>query len=201
MSDRIVGAILAGGEARRMDHARKGLIEKAPGVTIVRYLADEMRAAGIAEVFLVANEEEPYRDTGLQVIADRRRGMGPLAGIESSLTHVAGRSDARGVMIMPCDMPCISRREMRVLADAFLAGDSRIVLAELDAPQRRFPLCCVLHPDVLGDVSAALDRGECKVGHLWRDLHAAVVQFSDEETFQNLNTPEDVASWLGKASP
>jgi len=183
MTHRIAGAILAGGNASRM-----GGIER---------LVVHMLRCGIERIAIVANDGRPYAHIGCTVIPDKRRGAGPLAGIEAALAHFADQCDA--VLCLPCDMPALSAKEISALLSAFTAGGEPVTFAETDGSARH-PLCAVVGTDLLDDVSAALDRGELGVGDLWSQLGGSPVHFDDPDAFINLNSAGDVDAWLaGKA--
>jgi len=199
-SSRTVGAILAGGTASRYGGTAKGLLEVRPGRTIVEHLIEEMSAAGVAEVVIVANTPEPYERFGRKVVPDLRPGNGPLGGIETALMHYGDSRDA--VLFCPCDLPGLTRREISRLLAAYRAKPGGVVVAETD-DFFWHPLCSVVHNDLLPRVTEALDRGVRSVHELWRQLGAVPVHFDDETPFFNVNTPEDLARWraTGGAGP
>lgn len=191
----IAGAILAGGAATRMGGRAKGMLERAPGQPIIRHELDELARAGVREIIVVANEPSVYRGLGCAVVPDLRPGLGPLAGVEAALTHLAPRFHA--VVFLPCDMPAITATEIRVLTDAFRAEPSTIKMVV--AGQRGFyrhPACCVVPCAVLPGVTRSLDESKLKMGLLWRDLGVAEIPFADPAPFHNINTPEDLRTWL-----
>ena len=195
MTDRhgkLGAAVLAGGKASRYAGADKAALDCGDGRSIVRRLLDELALAGFEEAVLCANDPGRYASLPVPVIGDLRPGAGPLGGIEAALAHFGGRTE--GVALLPCDLPGISAREIRVLAEAFRAGGARVVVAQT-GDSFWHPLCAVVHNDVLVELTAALDAGRRGVGRLWRSLGAAAVRFQDEEPFFNVNTPEDMAGW------
>jgi len=191
-------AILAGGAARRYGGEDKASLDCGDGRTIVRRLLDELAAAGLEEVVICADERRRYEALGAAVVADLRRGAGPLGGIEAALAHYHGRAD--GVVLLPCDLPAISAGEILALMDAFRAGRGRIVVART-SDSLRHPLCAVVPGGLLPEVTAALDAGELGVGELWRKLGAAEVPFEDEAPFFNVNAPGDMAAWRERNRP
>lgn len=196
---KICGAILAGGKAARMGGVHKGLIVGPDGQPIVSRLAHEMLAAGAEEVVLVTSDPSAYATTGLRAIKDLRPGLGPLAGIEAALLYFSSRCD--GTLFAPCDMPNIGRAEMRRLISVFEEETEKLVVAQ-NAELLLEPLFSVVHNSLAGTVSAALDAKRCKVGELWLELGARAVHFEEMRPFVNLNTQEDVTSWLhGKVAP
>ena len=189
---RIAGAVLAGGRALRYGGRPKGLLEVAPGVTILERTLREMKAAGLQEIAISANAPEPYRALGRAVVPDLRPGGGPLYGVEAVLAHHRGRFDA--TLFLPGDLPGITRGEALALAEDFRRGGAGVVVAETGLSFWH-PLCIVVHNDVLGAVARALDEGRRGAGELWRALGARPVPFEDAASFFNVNAPEDLARW------
>ena len=107
-------AIIAGGRGARLGGQVKGLL-----VVDGQRIVDRQRAALGAlfdRVIIVANDPEPWRDTGLTVVGDRWPDAGPLAGIEAALAHLA--PDADSVVCVAGDMPFIEPAVLRLLRDA-----------------------------------------------------------------------------------
>ena len=194
---RIVGAILAGGRASRMGSRDKALLEHSTGKTFALHILEEMTAADLSDVVISANDPEPYRSLGCPIVPDLHPGCGPLAGVEAALAFAGETYSADGVLFIPCDMPAISRREIKLLMDTFAADRAPISFAVThDAPgTRRHPCCCVVSVNLLGEIKRALDEGEFKIGRVWDKLGPNRVEFKDPRGFCNINTPEEFALW------
>ncbi len=179
----IAAAIIAGGRGRRMGTPHKAILTLPDGSTPVQRLAAALHAAGCTPVVISANDPGRYAGTGLRVVADLRPGSGPLAGIEAVLAALAPAP----VLIVAGDMPHLGRAEIGRL----IAGwDGRLAVAWTDRMQ---PLCALIAADVLGEVRAALDRGDLGVHRLWERLGAVAVRFGDAAAFGDLDTPDDLA--------
>jgi len=178
-----------------MGGVAKGGIRLGGGRTIVERLIDELAAAGVSEVILLANDPAPYLHLGRPIVPDLHAGIGPLAGIEAALGHFAGAAEA--VVLLPCDLPGVTAAEIAALKRAYLAGEGRIVLAET-GENFWHPLCSVVHIGMIGEVSSAIAAGEWSVRRLWRRLGAAAVHFAEEDRFFNLNAPADLADWRAR---
>jgi len=190
---KVAGAFLAGGNARRMGGIPKGMIQAGGHLSLLERLVVHMIRSGLEEIIIVANDKSPYAHIGCAIVADKRMDAGPLAGIEAALEYFAGRYDA--VLCLPCDLPALSAKEISALLDAFVAGGRPVVFAETDGSARH-PLCAVIRSDLLGSLSAALDRGERGAGDLWRQLGGSAVYFDDPNAFININSPGDLDAWL-----
>lgn len=186
---RIAGAILAGGKATRWGGVIKGLVEVAPGVTMLDRARSALEGAGVQDIVVVAGQTSPYGDLGLPVIPDLRPDAGPLAGIEAALTYHAARHEA--TLILPCDMPRITAREVARLREAFQEAQEGVVQAVTEGCLWH-PLCAVVRNRLRPLITAALDRGERSVRRVWQEAGATPVHFADPTPFINANTPDDL---------
>lgn len=190
-------AILAGGRSSRLGDIPKGALRAPDGSTILGRLLVAAEGAGLRDIVVVANDPGPYREAGRPVVPDLRPGHGPLSGVETALRHFGGVREA--VLLLPCDLPGITSREITRLLDAWAARSAPILVAET-APGGWHPLCAIVHNELSPAVSAALDRGHLKVLRLWRDLGAAAVPFDDPAPFFDVDTMEDWTLWCARQS-
>jgi molybdopterin-guanine dinucleotide biosynthesis protein A len=135
---------------------------------------------------------------GFPVLADRRSGEGPLAGLETALAAAAGAP----VLLLACDLPAVDRELledlMRAAGDFGCAGPEARVAA---AAGRAQPLCALYSASCAPLVSAALDRGERAARSLLEGVRVTPVEAG--ERLVNVNTPEEWERWLtagGRAS-
>ncbi len=192
----VTGVVLAGGAATRMGGRPKGLLERAPGLTLIRYLIDELTNTGVVRVVLSANDPQRYGTFGVPVVSDRHPGRGPLAGIDAALAHVATTPDTDAALFVPCDTPGISHKELSQLLHAFQRSPSGLAMAVTgETPPRVHPLCCVVHERLLPRITTALNEGELSVRRLWKDLDAMPVTFDSQGSFANINTPVEWRGW------
>ena len=189
---KIAGAILAGGKASRLGGIAKGAIQTPEGMSIVEHLIRGFQSADIDPIVILANDPQPYRDYGLKILKDLRSDFGPLAGIETALSYFAKQADA--VMFVPCDIPNLTAKELRLLKDAFVHSKSGIVCAET-SDFFWHPLCTVVHNEVLAEITSAMDNGQSAVSKLWKQLGAETLFFDDRTPFLNINTAADIRQW------
>ncbi len=195
--DRIAAAILAGGKARRYGGVHKGLLALPGGSTIVERLLQAIVAAGIPEVIICTNDAARYEHLGVATVPDVQPGLGPLGGIEAGLRHFEHRFD--GVLILPCDMPRITGREIQALTSAFAASAALVVFAQ-SGKDHMEPLVAVAAPSALPAVRREMARGCRRVRAMWERLGAEVVRFPDSNPFANVNSPEDYLSSVGEGA-
>jgi molybdopterin-guanine dinucleotide biosynthesis protein A len=193
MTQRIAGAILAGGKAQRMGGIAKGMLPASESLSLIERLVVHLMRAGVDEIIIVANDDRPYTRIGCAIVPDGRTDAGPLAGIEAALGYFADRYEA--VLCLPCDMPSLSWEEISTLIAAYVDTGGPVVFAQTE-DSARHPLCAVVRADLRDEISVALDRGERAVGALWQQLGGFPVHFDDPNTFVNLNSPGDLNAWL-----
>jgi len=186
MLKNIAAAILAGGCARRLNGLAKGNILLASGVTVIERLLSELNQVGIKEV-VISGENSAYQRYQLPMIADKRKQIGPLAGIEAVLAHYQDRFTA--TLFLPCDLPRITAREIKELIDQY---DDEIVFAATDTANWH-PLCVVVQNSLLADIQSSIDNGVRSIKEVWRTCGAKPVFFSDRAAFANWNNWQDFA--------
>jgi molybdopterin-guanine dinucleotide biosynthesis protein A len=187
----ITGVVLAGGKARRMGGAEKGLLE-LKGKPLWKHVADRLQPQ-LDKVVISANRHlEIWQASGLKVVPDTLADFpGPLAGMLSVIQQV--RSD--WFLFCPCDTP-------------YIPGDlvARLQARRNGAPivwvhdgERDHPAIALVNRSVQPSLQEYLRSGERRVMVFMRQAGGHAVDFSDsKEAFSNLNTPEELARWQEK---
>ena len=189
----VAAAIIAGGPARRLGGVAKPLIEVGGRAIADRQLA--VLRPLFARVFAVANDPAPWVVRGVEVVADRVVGAGPLAGLGAALA-AAGEADA--VVCVAGDLPFLAPALLEALRDR-----SPEAGALVPRPAGRAePLCARYAPDLRIIVEARLRTGRYALHELleatettWLDDAALAALDPGGLSFVNLNTPDD----LGRA--
>jgi molybdopterin-guanine dinucleotide biosynthesis protein A len=174
------GFILAGGASRRM--GRDKALLPYGGATLIESVAASIQP--FARAITVIGPPERYRDLGLPVLADRRPGCGPLAGLETALAA----SETPWLWVVACDMPLIRPDVLKAIANGVRGGLEAVWPRTPDG--RLHPLCAAYHKSAATAVSRALDQGRFKVRDAFDPAAIAIVDVA--ELF-NVNTPEDLA--------
>ena len=188
------GVVLAGGVARRLGGRDKALLQVGGKPLLARTLAT---LAQVTQTQLVVGRPERHAGFGAAVVADLRPGAGPLAGLETALTHVT----TPHVILVACDLPFLPV----ALLEALLAQPDTAEVVVPIAGAYLEPLCARYARRLLPRVSAALDAGlrkmtacfdEAQVVRL--DLDAIPGVFPED--LLNCNTPEVLAEARRRAT-
>lgn len=191
----VTGLILAGGQARRMGGADKGLIE-INGLTIVERIARKLSEQCSAVIINANRNLDKYRQFGYPVIEDEMGGFqGPLAGMLSGLQSIR----TEWLITAPCDGPFLSDSYAQTM---MLAAESiRAPIAVAKDHQRLQPVYALLNVSTAGSLLQFLNSGERKIDRWFRHFKTAEVLITDcDDMFENINTPEQLAMCRNKLS-
>lgn len=193
-----LGAILAGGQARRMGGGDKGL-HVVGGSAILERLIDRLAPQCVGVILNANGDPGRFRHLGLPVVPDRVRDFaGPLAGVLAALESAAAtRPDLEWVVTAASDIPFLPRDFVARLHAA--RDDADLPLASAASGGRVHPVNGLWPVTLRHDLRRALTEGERKVG-AWVAAHGAaavewpVVPF---DPFLNVNTPADLEAARG----
>lgn len=181
----VVGAVLAGGRARRIGGSKAS--SELGGRPLIEYPLAALERAGIARA-VVAKRASPLPSLAVPIWREPDEPVHPLAGVLAALRRSCGRP----VVAVGCDMPFVTPAMLERLA-------------EIDAPlavpvseDRLEPLLARYEPSLIADIDRALERRapmrEAIAGLrprliAGRELEALGVP---ERLFFNVNTPHDL---------
>ena len=184
-----VAAILAGGRGARLGGVTKPLVVVDGARIIDRQIA--VLGPLVDEIVLLANDARPYETLGLRVIADRREGAGPLAGLEAALLA----TEAEALLLVGGDMPFLSAAALALVLERVPGADAVVPFAH----GRAEPLHARYHRRIVDRVRDRLDRGEREMRRLLDDLDVIAVEEAELRvaspellTLVNVNTPDDL---------
>lgn len=200
MSHRIedlTGAVLAGGQARRMGHVNKALMTIGGAAVIDRILARLSETC--AHVMIIANDPAPYEGRNVAVLPDAMPGHGALGGLHAALAN----APTPKVFVCGCDMPFISTPLIRALADRLGDRDAAV-------PRDGYglqPLHAVYARRLAPLLPPFLMRGDLRMEHFIGGLdalilppHETAAYAAEAEIFFNVNTPDDLEQARAKAA-
>jgi molybdopterin-guanine dinucleotide biosynthesis protein A len=156
------------------------------GVALIQQTAALVQA--VAGRAAIIGDPEKYSGLGYPVIADRRPGNGPLAGMEAALSD----TNFEWNLIVACDMGSLSTDFLEDLCSrALLLPAEADCLIPAGPDGRLQPLSAIYRRRCLAAFSGALDRGIRKVTEVAGSLRVINWQAPDPHVFQNINTPEE----------
>ena len=179
--------ILAGGRARRMHGADKGLVELS-GRPMVDYIIAGLRPQ-VDSILVNANRNlARYREFGYPVIEDSMDDYcGPLAGMASAM-QAAGTPL---LLTVPCDSPFLPAQLLETLYRVMMEADADISVAH--DGKRLQQMYALLRCALLPDLQDYLDNGGRRVESWYAQQRMAVADLSPvADSFLNLNTPGDM---------
>jgi molybdopterin-guanine dinucleotide biosynthesis protein A len=180
-----LGAVLAGGEGRRMGTAKAALrLGERP---LIYYPLAALAAAGLDHV-VVAKERSQLPAISCPVLREPPTPSHPLCGVLAAL-----RAAARPVLVVGCDMPFLTAPLL-----AWLAGLDGAVVAEVAGELQ--PLPARYEPQQTGELEDALRDGRAMRDAL-ASLRPRIVRESELERFGppetslfNVNDATDLAA-------
>jgi len=195
---KVVGVLLAGGQARRMGGGDKGRRLLA-GREMLSHVIETLTPQ-VSELILNANGDPArFDDLGFPVVADPITDHpGPLAGVLAGLQWTrANRPDVGAIATISTDAPFLPQSLVRRLTAAFEA-DGGIPLAQ--SAGQLHPVIGLWPTALADDLAAALADGVRKVLH-WTDRHGttqvpfplANINGHPVDPFFNVNTAAELA--------
>ena len=194
MATEVVGAILAGGLARRMGGGDKALARVA-GRPILSHVIERL-APQVDAVILNANgDARRFADFGLPLVPDSVAGFpGPLAGVLAALEWtLVHRQGARFVVTAAGDTPFVPLDLVMRLMTA--ATVERADLAVAASGGRTHPVFALWPVAAARALRQALVEEEIrKVDRFSARYRVATVAFDDatDDPFFNINAPDDL---------
>lgn len=189
-----VGAILAGGSARRLGGGDKAM-RRVGERTILARLLDRLHPQVSALVLNANDDPARFAAYGLPVVADSISGQpGPLAGVVTGLDWAAANGSMAWVVTVPGDAPFLPLDLVARLHQGRLRSGA--LLASAASGGRTHPVVTLWPVSLREDLRRALTvEGIRKIDRFTGRYPLAVVEWPVEEVdpFFNLNTPEDLA--------
>jgi molybdopterin-guanine dinucleotide biosynthesis protein A len=190
LSERVAGVILAGGQNSRMGGADKAFLT-VEGRTIFERTLATLNVC-FPRVIVVSNDPAKYRCFEIDVVEDEFRRQGPLAGIHAAL----GRLDLPYAFVVACDMPFLRPEPIAYLVSRLQQQDAIIPRWDGDIE----PLHGIYATRLRDVIGAALSAGTRAIRDLLPRIEVEFVAEQlmrnvqgAEESFRNVNTPEEAA--------
>ncbi|WP_333571788.1 molybdenum cofactor guanylyltransferase [Sphingomonas sp.] len=170
-----LGAILAGGEARRFGSDKA--LARLDGRALIDHVAAQLapHCDGLILCGRAGVGGVPDRPTG---------GLGPLGGLNAALHAAAGRGAAR-VLLAPCDTPVLPQPLLALLA----ASEGSCFVAQL-------PVLGIWKAALAPMCDTYLAAGERASMKAWA-AHAGAVAIDWAPPIANINSPDDLSGLTG----
>jgi molybdopterin-guanine dinucleotide biosynthesis protein A len=190
----IRGFVLAGGASRRFGRD-KALVE-FDGEPLITRLCRNLQGATITNVGIIGDAAK-YGNFGVECIADRWPGEGPLGGIITALAagNVSATQDSWSLTI-GCDMPFLTSEWLRHLAARAAASKAEVVVPESSYGLE--PLCACWRASAVTTLTRAFERGVRRVTEAMKQVPMEILDATDwkrfdsaDRLFWNMNTPAD----------
>lgn len=184
----LVGVVLCGGKATRMDGKDKGLIP-FNGQPMATYAVTAFSPC--QQIIINANRHQDtyHRIFQLPVVSDHNNDFdGPLAGMLAGL-HYAKENGFEWLITAPCDAPFIDNDYVHKMMSATTNTQRPIIMASDDFRQ---PVFAVLHAQLIDELDSFLQRPQKKILHFYEQVGYDTMYFSNSQLFTNINRPEDI---------
>lgn len=177
--------ILCGGKSSRMG-SNKALLP-FNGAILAQYMYERMQKI-FENVFLVAKDSSPFSSFAPSFIQESGEIYAPLIGIERALESLREQR----VFFLSVDTPFITRAEIDLLFEN--VGEEQIFYAK--TPLKSHFLCGIYQQSTLSIIKEMIEKEDFKMSQLISRVKSGFVEFEDEESFSNLNTPQDYQNAL-----
>lgn len=188
-----IGALLAGGLARRMGGGDKPL-RLVGGRPILDHVVERMAPQCAGLVINANGDPARLASYGLPVVPDDVPGFaGPLAGVLAVLDHVARRRQAEWIVTVAADTPFLPPDLVARLHAA--REEEGAMLACAASGGRTHPVIGLWPVSIREDLRRALvGEGERKIDRFTARFPLAVAEWPAEpfDVFFNANTPADI---------
>lgn len=187
----ILGVILAGGQARRMEGRDKALIEIA-GKPLLAHVAGRF-APQVGTLVLSANgDPERFDSFALPVVGDVLEGhMGPLVGILSAMEWASAHCpEVQWIASVAVDTPLLPRDLVARLSEGAEGCGAAIAASN----GRVHPVCGLFNIALATDLRIYLEGGGRKAGGWTDTVGARSIEFDTVrfDPFFNVNEPGDL---------
>ncbi|TAL68876.1 MAG: molybdenum cofactor guanylyltransferase [Bacteroidetes bacterium] len=204
MYNDITGIILSGGKSTRMGKDKSFL--KLNNRFVIEHISDLMKSI-FKDVIIITNETDKYEFLGLKCNEDIVKGIGPLGGIHSGLTHSGNELN----FVISCDLPFITIDVIEFILNNRQDYDAVITRADGFIQQ----LCGFYRKKLLPQIEKFIDasseeetrnneqeKRKCRVLSLIECVNAKIIDIENiypsykNGTFFNMNNYEDYENAL-----
>jgi molybdopterin-guanine dinucleotide biosynthesis protein A len=190
LSDTVAGLILAGGQNSRMGGADKAFLTVNGQTVFQRTLALLRRC--FPQVVVVSNRPEKYAQFDVEITCDEFQRRGPLAGIHAGL----GLVRCPYAFVVACDMPFLRVEPIRYLVHCIDGQEAVVPWWDGDIE----PLHAIYATALRSRMGQVLSGSSHAIREFLPTIDVEYIPETvmcriqgAEESFRNVNTPEDAA--------
>lgn len=190
MREGLMGAVLVGGQSRRMGTDKSRLVLAGRSVLAGLY---ELLAERVGEAWVIGRRPDAKGlPTSARWHLDLQAGQGPLGGIATAL-RIAGGDPARGVCVVGCDMPLLGGEVLDLLLSSRDRTAQATVLANPSTGGVE-PLAAVYEASAMESIEQALSAGRRGVRDWLAEAEATRIDVPAALAAQlvNVNTPQEL---------
>ncbi len=189
--DKILFAILAGGQSRRFGGGYK-TFTKISGQTILSQIVKTLSNFS-NDIIINANNLDQFKNLNHPIVKDKFEGfVGPLAGIHASILWAKNNiSEKEWVFTVPSDTPFLPSNLLEEFLLSYSLG-TEILIARSN--QRHHPVIAMWHVSLLKSLENELKSKNSKIMICVKKHKYQFVDFNinQENDFFNINTQEDL---------
>ncbi|MBU4478866.1 MAG: molybdenum cofactor guanylyltransferase, partial [Candidatus Omnitrophica bacterium] len=185
----IAGAVLAGGQNKRMGGRNKAFLE-IEGVPLIQSTLNIFKEL-FEEIIIVTNNPEDYTpyEKDCRIVGDILKGFGPLSGIHAALSATSREA----VFFVACDMPFLHNEfiKQQILCFNKEGGDALVPRIGESIE----PLHAICKKKLTDEISFFLKTsGNYSIREFLKTVSTTYMDlengFFNKSMFKNLNTPE-----------
>ena len=178
--------IMAGGESSRMKTDKSNL--PINGQPMIVHVLDQLRPH-FDHILISAKDVHAYAFPGVEVIADKVPGQGPLMGIVSAIK--ASVHDLN--FVQACDIP---NTDIALVKRMLQCAPGYDAVTPRNPDGQCEPLFAVYHKSVLKVMEDMLKRGQRSVHKVFDLCNACYVDLETNEEIPNLNTMPEYKNFI-----
>lgn len=186
MTGGFVGAVLCGGESRRMGRD-KALIE-IDGTAMASRVAAELRRAGATSVVALGGDAPALRALGLTVVRDDHPGEGPLAAVVGLLRA----AEEPVALALGCDLVAPDASAMVAVVGALRRARAEVAVPLVEG--RRQWAHAAWAASAHAQLAGCLAGGERSLHRAAEGLQVVEVPGLDPGALRDVDRPEDLPS-------